>query len=81
MEVFVASGPFAAEVLRFSMSQSSVQFIIMGWAGDFPRGRTECSPLLQSLHQQFEGEVILVRVQWKVARLADICRQNFTREN
>jgi hypothetical protein len=41
----------------------------------------ECSPLLESLHQQFEGEVLLVRVQGKVARLADICRQNISREN
>jgi hypothetical protein len=81
MEIFISSGPFYEEVLRFSNSQSSVHFIIMGLAGDFPQGRMECSPLLKSLHQQFEGEVLLVRVQGKVARLADICRQNFTREN
>jgi nucleotide-binding universal stress UspA family protein len=81
MEIFVSSGPFYEEVLRFSNSQSSVQFIIMGVAGDFPKERMECSPLLESLHQQFEGEVLLVRVQGKVARLADICRQNISREN
>ena len=81
MEIFVSSGPFGEEVLRFSNSESSVQFIIMGLAGDFPQGGMECSPLLKSLHQQFEGEVLLVRVQGKVARLADICRQNLTREN
>jgi nucleotide-binding universal stress UspA family protein len=81
MEIFISSGPFYEEVLRFSNSQSSVQFIIMGVAGDFPSKRMECSPLLESLHQQFEGEVLLVRVQGKVARLADICRQNITGEN
>jgi nucleotide-binding universal stress UspA family protein len=81
MEIFVSSGPFYEEVLRFSNSESSVQFIIMGVAGDFPKERMECSPLLKSLHQQFEGEVLLVRVQGKVARLADICRQNITRES
>jgi hypothetical protein len=81
MEIFISSGPFYEEVLRFANSQSSVQFIIMGLAGDFPQERTECSPLLASLHRQFEGEVLLVRVQGKVERLADICRQNFTREN
>jgi len=81
MEVFISSGPFCEEVLRFANSESSVQFIIMGLAGDFPQGMTECSPLLKSLHQQFEGEVLLVRVQGKVARLADICRQNSIREN
>ena len=81
MEIFVSSGPFYEEVLRFSNSQSSVQFIIMGVAGDFPKERLECSPLLESLHRQFEGEVLLVRVQGKVARLADICRQNISREN
>jgi nucleotide-binding universal stress UspA family protein len=81
MEIFISSGPFYEEVLRFSNSQSSVQFIIMGVAGDFPSKRMECSPLLESLHQQFEGEVLLVRVQGKVARLADICRKNITGEN
>jgi len=81
MEIFVSSGPFYEEVLRFSNSESSVQFIIMGLAGDFPKEMMECSPLLKSLHQQFEGEVLLVRVQGKVVRLADICRQNLTREN
>jgi hypothetical protein len=81
MEIFVSSGPFYEEVLRFSNSQSFVQFIIMGVAGDFPPGKMECSPLLERLHQQFEGEVLLVRVQGKVARLADICRQNISREN
>jgi hypothetical protein len=81
MEIFISSGPFYEEVLRFSNSQSSVQFIIMGVAGDFPSKRMECSPLLESLHQQFEGEVLLVRVQGKVTRLADICRQNITGEN
>jgi hypothetical protein len=80
MEIFISSGPFYDEVLRFANSQSSVRFIIMGLAGDLQE-RTECSPLLASLHQQFEGEVLLVRVQGKVERLADICRQNFTREN
>lgn len=81
MEIFISSGPFGEEVLRFANSQSLVQFIIMGLAGDFPPGRLACSPLLASLHRQFEGEVLLVRVQGKVERLADICRQNFTREN
>lgn len=81
MEIFVSSGPFYEEVLRFSDSQSSLQFIIMGLAGDFPKEGMECSPLLKRLHQQFEGEVLLVRVQGKVARLADLCRQNLTREN
>jgi hypothetical protein len=81
MEIFVSSGPFYEEVLRFANSQSSVQFIIMGLAGDFPPGGMECPPLLTNLHQQFEGEVLLVRVQGKVERLADICRQNISREN
>ena len=65
----------------FANSQSSVQFIIMGLAGDFPQGGMECSPLLASLNQQFEGEVLLVRVQGKVRVSADICRQKLTREN
>jgi hypothetical protein len=81
MEIFVSSGVFYEEVLRFSHAQSSVQFIIMGLAGDPAQGRLTCSPPLESLHQQFEGEVLLVRGQGKVTRLADICRQNFGREN
>ena len=78
MEIFVSSGPFSEDVLRFSNSQSSVQFIIIGLAGDDPKGRTECSPLLESLHRQFEGEVLLVRVRGKVERLADICGKNLS---
>lgn len=74
MEIFVSSGPFCEEVLRFSHSQIAVQFIIMGLPGDLARGSLECSPPLKSLHQQFEGEVLLVRGQGKVTRLADLCR-------
>jgi len=81
LEIFISYGPVGEEVLRFANSQSSIQFIIMGLPGDFPTENNECSSLLRSLQRQFEGEVLLVRAQGKVARLADICRQNFTREN
>jgi len=80
VEIFVSSGPFFEEVLRFSHSQSAVQFIVMGldWASE---GVLTCSPPLKILYQQFEGEVLLVRGQGKVMRLTDLCRQNHEREN
>jgi hypothetical protein len=80
VEIFVSSGPFFEEVLRFSHSQSAMQFIVMGLDCP-PGGQPQCSPPLKSLHQQFEGEVLLVRGQGKVLRLTDLCRQNHAREN
>jgi hypothetical protein len=80
VEIFVSSGPFYEEVLRFAHSQSGMQFIVMGldWVAE---GGLTCSPPLKSIHQQFEGEVLLVRGQGKVMRLTDLCRQYYGREN
>jgi hypothetical protein len=80
VEIFVSSGSFYEEVLRFSHSQSAMQFIVMGLDSP-PSGPLLCSPPLKSLYQEFEGEVLVVRGQGKVMRLTDICRQNHGREN
>lgn len=71
MEIFISSGPFCEEVRRFAQAQSSLQFIIMGWPGDaFHEKHPQCSAL-KNLQQQFDGEILLVRGQGKVTRLAD----------
>jgi nucleotide-binding universal stress UspA family protein len=80
VEIFVSSGSFMEEVLRFSNSQSAMQFIVMGLDCP-PGGHPRCSPPLKNLSLQFEGEVLLVRGQGKVMRLTDLCRENHGREN
>jgi nucleotide-binding universal stress UspA family protein len=80
VEIFVSSGSFMEEVLRFSHSQSAMQFIVMGLDCP-PGGHPRCSPPLKNLSLQFEGEVLLVRGQGKVMRLTDLCRENHGREN
>ena len=82
VEIFISAGSFCEEVLRFAKAQSALQFIIMGFPGDYQAGGLECSPsALQSLRRQLEGEILLVRGQGKVVRLTDNSGQHQGREN
>jgi hypothetical protein len=70
MEIFISSGPFCEEVLRFAQAQSCLRFVIMGTSG---RGESlTCSDALKTLQEQFAGEVLLVRGQGKIIRLEDL---------
>jgi hypothetical protein len=80
VEIFVSAGPFYEEVLRFSASQSGMQFLVVG-LDPASAGELACPLPLRSLQQEFEGEVLLVKAQGKVTRLTDLCRQNHGREN
>jgi len=70
MEIFISSGPFCEEVLRFAQAQGSLRFVIMGTSGR--GGSLSCSDALKSLQQQFEGEVLLVRGQGQIIRLGEL---------
>jgi hypothetical protein len=72
LEIFLAAGSFHDEILRFVRSQPAIRFIVMGLPEDWPRdGQPHSSPALRSLDGVFEGEVLLVRRQGGVVRLAD----------
>jgi hypothetical protein len=73
LEIFLAAGTFCDEVLAFARSQSSLQFMILGWPEDDRRERYfGCAAALKSLHQHIGGEILLVRGQGKVTRLMDL---------
>jgi hypothetical protein len=72
LEIFLSAGPFHDEVLRFVRFQPAIRFIVMGLPEDWPRdGQPHSSSALRSLDGVFEGEVLLVRRQGGVLRLAD----------
>jgi hypothetical protein len=73
LEIFLSSGGFLDEVLAFARTQSSLQFIILGWPEDHrPEKYPGCAAALKSLDRQFGGEILLVRGQGKVIRLMDL---------
>jgi hypothetical protein len=73
LEIFLAVGAFCDEVLAFARAQSALQFIVMGWPEGAGREKYPgCAAALKSLHEQIGGEILLVRGQGKVTRLADL---------
>ncbi len=73
LEIFLAAGAFCEEVLAFARAQTGLQFMIVGWPEDNRREPYPgCAAALQSLQQQIGGEILLVRGQGKVSRLADL---------
>jgi hypothetical protein len=72
LEIFLSAGLFYDEVLRFVRSQPAIRFIVMGLPEDWPQnGQVHSSSALKSFDGVFEGEVLLVRRQGGVMRLAD----------
>jgi nucleotide-binding universal stress UspA family protein len=73
LEIFLAAGDFCEEILAFARAQCALQFIILGWPEDWRRERYPgCADALKNLHQQIDGEILLVRGQGKVTRLTDL---------
>jgi hypothetical protein len=72
LEVFFASGAFLDGVLRFVRSQPGVQFIVMdvrcAKSGD---GASGFISSLAHLHEEFEGEILLVEKAGTVTRVSD----------
>ena len=72
LEIFLSAGLFYDEVLRFVRSQPAIRFIVMGSPEERPReDQPHSSSALRNLDGVFEGEVLLVRRQGGVMRLAD----------
>ena len=70
LEVFVTSGQFLEEVLHFVRSSAGVQFIVVA----APKGREKWngpgSPL-KRLHEEFEGEILLVEKAGKITKVSN----------
>jgi len=72
LEIFVASGDFFEEVIQFVRSQSAVRFIVMalpkkakGKDGD------KFASEIKHLHEEFEGEILLVEKAGHITRVCD----------
>jgi hypothetical protein len=72
LEVFFTSGAFFDVVLRFVRSQPRVQFIVMdarcARSGD---GASGFNSSLTHLHEEFEGEILLVEKAGEITRVSD----------
>jgi hypothetical protein len=69
LEIFVTSGRFFEEIMHFVRFATGLQFIIVaapkekGWNGP-------TSPL-KRLHEEFEGEILLVEEAGRITRVSD----------
>jgi hypothetical protein len=81
LEIFVASGRFFEEVVRFVQSQPAVQFIIIAAPKDKEsKGSSKFAAALDQLHQEFEGEILLVEKAGQVTRVSDLYLQSSAQE-
>ena len=81
LEIFIASGEFFEEVTRFVASQPAVQFIVMGAPRDRAgKGRSKFTSALEQLHQEFEGEILLVEKAGRITRVSDLYLKNSAQE-
>ncbi|MGC8908434.1 MAG: universal stress protein [Desulfomonilaceae bacterium] len=72
MEIFFASGPFLDEVTRFVKSQVGIQFIVMAppaSGGNQSTGSYRAT--LHRLHEEFEGEILLVEKAGAILSVSD----------
>ncbi len=70
LEIFVTSGDFFREVIRFLRSQPAVQFIVLGLPGK-TRGDDDSRFVsqLKRLHEEFDGEILLVEKAGHITRI------------
>lgn len=77
----MTSGRFFEEVSRFVRSQPAVQFIVMAAPkGTETRGGDKFAAALEELHQQFEGEILLVEKAGQITRVSDLYLQSSLQE-
>lgn len=81
LEVFFSSGAFFEGVLRFVRSLPGAQFIVMdaGYAKSRDGG-SGLNSSLAHLHEEFEGEILLVEKAGTVTRVSDHYLQNSVTE-
>ncbi len=81
LEIFLAGGVFIEEVLRFVPAQPSVQFIVMSAPIDLGDDEgSEPDVALKRLHQEFDGEILLVEKAGDITRVSDLHPRNSERE-
>ncbi|MEJ2717491.1 MAG: universal stress protein [Deltaproteobacteria bacterium] len=81
LEIFVASGEFFEEVTRFVESQPAVQFIVMAAPKErASKGRSKFASALERLHQEFEGEILLVEKAGRITRVSDLYLKSSAQE-
>lgn len=81
LEIFVTSGRFFEEVIRFVRSQPAVQFIVMAGPKDRKsKDNSKFASALKRLHEEFEGEILLVEKAGQITRVRDLYLQSSARE-
>lgn len=82
LEIFVASGRFFEEVTRFVRSQPALRFIVMAAPKDKDgKNATRVASELRRLHQEFEGEILLVEKAGRITRFSDLHLPSSARES
>jgi hypothetical protein len=77
LEIFLSAGPFFQEIGRVVDSSGNFQFLVVGVPQGAPAREMEVFlSALKEWHRRFRGEILLVREQGKVARLADLQQPN-----
>jgi hypothetical protein len=71
LEVFVTSGRFFEEVIRFVRSRTGVQFIVMAAPREREEGDGAKFRSLKRLHEEFEGEILLVEKAGQITKVSD----------
>jgi len=81
LEIFVTSGRFFEEVIRFVQSQPAVRFVVMAppREGSGKEG-SRLASALKRLHEEFEGEILLVEKAGQVTRVSDLYPHRSKRE-
>ncbi|MBI5248600.1 MAG: universal stress protein [Desulfomonile tiedjei] len=76
LEIFVASGRFLDELIRFVRSQPTIHFIVMA-----AKDGSKFTSALGRLREEFDGEILLVEKAGKVTRVSDLYVQSSLWEN
>jgi nucleotide-binding universal stress UspA family protein len=77
VEIFVTAGRFFEEIIRFAGSQPGVQFIVMAAPKDRAgKDGSKVASGLKRLHQEFEGEILLVEKAGEITRVSDLYLHN-----
>jgi hypothetical protein len=80
LEVFVTSGRFVEEVMQFVRSQPGVQFIVLETPTETPsEDESAFAMSLKRLHQEFEGEILLVEKAGRITRVSEHYLKSSTR--
>lgn len=69
LEIFLTSGRFFEEIMHFVRFAARFQFIIV--AAPKEKGWNVPASPLQRLHEQFEGEILLVEEAGRITRVSD----------